>query len=94
MKVLQYSSNCIEVENLKEEVLVLNQWINSIKDWVKKEVDDVNDDLESLETENFVLTHTSDEAFESLIILKSQSGLLHSYRKHMPSIVLYLAEER
>ena len=32
----------------------------------------VEHDVECLETENFVLTHTLDEAFSSLITLKSQ----------------------
>ena len=68
-----------ELEKLKEEVSVLNKSISAIKDWIKDELDDLNDDIEEvadsvsvLETDDFIVKTTLDEAFSSLIILKEQ----------------------
>ena len=51
-------------------IAILNKWIGSIKDWVKEEVkdlDDIENSVDGLETEGSVVLHTVYDVFDSVI---------------------------
>ena len=61
----------------------LTNWVSALKEWiddqareVNKELDEAGDSISALETDNFVLKTTLDEAFSSLIILKDQMKII------------------
>ena len=68
-----------EIDELKKEMAVFDRWVSSIKGWMEKEVLEINsdvDDLENtvdgLETEQFVVQSALDEVFKAVITLKKQ----------------------
>ena len=39
----------MEIKKLKEEMAVMTEWVNSIKDWMQNEIEEVNTELEEQE---------------------------------------------
>ena len=65
-----HKKNCDVLSCEKCVIAILNKWIGSIKDWVKEEVkdlDDIENSVDGLETEGSVVLHTVYDVFNSVI---------------------------